>query len=273
MRLFNGLSLLSLCPTRQIFQHLLTLGLDPSARNLEGYPDMHFCLANDDVGGFILQASLIHTYHYRDPIAIGIFRGGILTIASLLPKMVRVLGKESMKCLIDMEPADAKSPLCVAAIHGALDLLDVLLDMGADLEFEGHPMGTALMVASAGGDLSSVRHLVRRGAKIHYTSNRIQTNSTVPIRSAVALAQPHPDIVRWFLVNRYTEQLKIQSSSGGIGSEEPLRPWSGVRQLEYPLVGDRARQPYNSSIGYLRCLYNIKRSLRGKVLHYTKLSD
>lgn len=277
MRLWNGRSLLCLCTTRKIFQHLLSLGLDPLAGNLEGQPDVHYCLTSDDVDFFILQTSLIHTYHHREPIALAIFKDGILAIGSLLPKMVRVLGKESVKSMIDTEPAHTRSPLCMAAISGALDIIDVLIDIGADLEFEGHPIGTALMTASASGELSAVRHLVRRGAKIHYVSNRIQTISDLfnksSHRSAVALAERHPDIIRWFLVNRYTEQLKIQSSSGGIGSEEPLRPWSGVRKLEYPLVGDRARQPYNSSIGYLRYLYKVKRSLRGKVLHYTKLSD
>lgn len=191
--------------------------------------------------------------------------------------MVRVLGKKSVNCMVDTEPANTISPLCVAALGGALGSLDALLDIGADLEFEGHPTGTALMVASASGDLRAVRYLVHRGVKTHYISNRVRGNRAVSNRlserSAIALAERHPDVIRWLLVERYTEQAKIESTSCGIGSEEPLRLWSGVRKIEYPLVGDRARLPAGSSFGFLCHVYNLKLSPRGKVVHYTGLCD
>jgi len=168
--------------------------------------------------------------------------------------------------MVDTEPIHSCSPLCEAARYGLLQLIETLLDIGAELEFEGHQVGTALMTASAHGELEAVRILVRRGAEIHYVSRK--SNS---IKSAVAYAEPYQEIRRWFLVERYTEQAKIESRPGRSAEVGGLRPWSGVRRVAFPLVGDRARRPSESSFDFLCRLYEMKLDLRDRVVYYGQL--
>lgn len=289
---WTGKSVLASCANRGIFQHLLSLGLDPSERGWTGLSTIDCCLGSYDVALYLLQKGMIQGRH--EAIPLNNFRN-IGDIGPILAKLLRVLGKGVVRTLVNTEPASPPSPLCYSAIYGYTDLVEILLDMGSDIEFEGHKTGTALMVASAGGELEIVRVLVRRGARIQYygsgsrdkqeTDSGSTLDSGRPVRSAVALCEHHPLVRRWFLVERWTEQEKIewaaeapctwrsQVNSATEDEGGSFRPWSGVRQVQIPLVGHRARQRSESSLEFLCRQYRMRQGWRGEVVHYDILVD
>lgn len=118
---------------------------------------------------------------------------------------------------------------------------------------------------------------------MHYMSNSVGTDgqfNSTQSRSAVELAGRYPHIRRWFLVERYTEQPKLEYSTSHLREHQTAQPgepevraWSGIRQIGYPLIGDRPRPPWASSIDLLCYIYRLKRSWRGRVVHYTKIID
>lgn len=266
-----GNSLLTHCSTRDLFQYILELGVNPSTKNFVGNPELYNALGNYDLGMFMLQKSLIQTHNPEEKLDLSHFGDSrrITLLYQILPKMIRVLGKDKVKSMISTELTKGISPLCDAARRGYPRLLGTLLDLGAEIEFQGHPLGTALMVASIRGELSCVRDLVRRGAAIYYQTR----DSNYPSRSALANAEQYPEIRRWILVERYTEQAKISHrpfESIDVDGNT-VRPWSGIRQVQYPLVGARARSCFESSFQFLCRLSGIRRSMRGTVVQYDTL--
>lgn len=67
---------------------------------------------------------------------------------------------------------------------------------------EGGLHETPLMAACFAGHLPIVQHLVRSGALLSYWNG---TNHV----SAFVKAEPHPKIVRWLLVGRFTETFRL----------------------------------------------------------------
>ena len=84
------------------------------------------------------------------------------------------------------------------------------------------PAGTPLMVACMYGRLAAVKLLVRLGALLWYEKNG-------SIVSAVQAALPFPHIVRWLMVERFTELRLLSpcqsSSPGNVGSTIDAVPW------------------------------------------------
>ena len=89
------------------------------------------------------------------------------------------------------------TPLYTAATTSANEVIDMLLDAGAQLELEGGKHGTPLMGACATGRLKIVKMLVSRGAKTSY----VKDGQVIDVFSA---AKNHPNVRRWLLVGRYT---------------------------------------------------------------------
>ncbi|KAH8899008.1 ankyrin [Thozetella sp. PMI_491] len=131
------------------------------------------------------------------------------------------------------------------------------LDLGAKIDYDGCPSGSALMAACFCGRIKAVQFLVRRGASLEY-------NGGSGYASAVALAVEHTDIIRWLLVTRFMEQPKIMT--GRFEEEAEEKYWSGVVKAEWVIAGEDARQPHESSLGYWTRLMRIKRDLRGCVV-------
>ena len=63
-------------------------------------------------------------------------------------------------------PADVDCPLSAAASHGHLDLVKLLLEKGASIEGRGKDGRTALMTAAAKGRLGAVVLLLDKGANV-----------------------------------------------------------------------------------------------------------
>lgn len=238
----------------------------PGLKNLDGVSSIHAGLQQQDLGLFILQKSLIPSANHIEPIPLGRSSGlNLPGILALVPQMVRALDKNIVTSLIPLHSSKTSSPLCLAAAYGLTKSLVCLVEIGDDVEFEGHSAGTALMVAAATGELDIVKILVRRGARISYTSP-----SSHFVRSAVTYSEPYPEIRRWLLVEQFTDQKKIEFNNAAESQPDTaeMRPWAGVGKAEVPLVGHRAQQPLESLKSYLVRLNRIKTSYRGLVVPY-----
>jgi ankyrin repeat protein len=97
------------------------------------------------------------------------------------------------------------TPLYAMAISGAAQVVELLHRSGAMLNLEGGMEGTPLMAACKAGRLEVVKYLVCNGAVLSY----IKYSAVV---SALKKAASYPLIVRWLLVERFTDQRMITSS-------------------------------------------------------------
>ena len=100
--------------------------------------------------------------------------------------------------LLDRREPWRGTPLHTAAIDEKLDIMTLLLDLGAKLEIEACEHGTVLMGACAIGRLASVRFLVAKGARTSYMQDG-------KFYSALLAAKNHPAVRRWLLVGRFVE--------------------------------------------------------------------
>ena len=100
--------------------------------------------------------------------------------------------------LLNHRALNGGTPLHLAAMLSKLDMINLLLDAGAQLELEGSEYGTALMGPCATGRIAAVKLLVRRGARTSYVKDGRSF-------SALLAAKHHPDVRRWLLVGRFLE--------------------------------------------------------------------
>jgi hypothetical protein len=161
-----------------------------------------------------------------------------------------------LRTLMNMEHRGGWTLLCRTASIGLLAEMRTLISMGANLDYEGCPLGSALIAACEAGRLGSVRLLVRSGAAISYPTNQ-------GTRSAVTAANGSKAILNWLLVLRFTEQGKLENPAESGGT--PL-PWSGVVKAELILSGRRERRSDESSLDYWCRLLRIRTELRGTVI-------
>jgi len=173
--------------------------------------------------------------------------------------VARAVGRQAIRRVLNVRPSEGKSPLSFAAMHGSVEAMRHLVSLEADIEFDDPTYGTPLMVACEYGFLEPVKFLVRLGARLAYGSGN-------KYHSALHAARKHPHVISWLLVERFRDQPKIDLATYGPGSSEGTqRPRGGVRKLELPLTGIRARRTDESSFDWLVRLREMARSFRGKV--------
>ena len=114
-------------------------------------------------------------------------------------KIVRRVGAPQVLELINCKPPHGASPLYLAAANGNVPVVKFLLDTGGNADAEGGPEGTPLMGATQAGRLEVVRVLLNAGASIICQRGPAML-------SAVQTAEHHPEVVRWLLVERFTER-------------------------------------------------------------------
>ena len=105
--------------------------------------------------------------------------------------------------LVSRGDYNTETPLLAATRLSKLDVMTLLLEAGAQLELEGSPHGTPLMMACATGRLAAVKLLVARGARTSYV------NDHGLLVSAFAAAKNFPLVRRWLLVGRFMEGPKL----------------------------------------------------------------
>jgi ankyrin repeat protein len=105
---------------------------------------------------------------------------------------------------VNRDPYLKGTPLSHAAAQDALEVMEMLIRAGANLETDIQGQGTPLIAACSLGRLAAVKCLVRAGA------NLFGTKGGRPY-SALHAAIEFPGIVRWLLVQQYTNQAMIES--------------------------------------------------------------
>ncbi|KAL3475716.1 ankyrin repeat-containing domain protein [Aspergillus californicus] len=258
------LSLFDFCETPATFAHLLRRGYElPSRMHL--IRDLILDALSDlDLRNYVVQAHLIPQLAVDKHEVPPLFLQYILPF---IPQLLRALGKDRMRIMLPTAPQDHDSPLCIAAWHGLLEPCQTLLSLNADLNFEGHKIGTPLMVACAYGAFEIVKLFVRAGARLAYFNS-----DSNEYRSALSIAQDHPEICRWLLVDRYIDQAKISYGTSDTPYRE-ISSWSGIKQVGLPFVGSRQRRYDESLLDHVVRLYAVKLQSRGKVVYYSALSE
>ena len=116
--------------------------------------------------------------------------------------LTRRIPNDILPRLLDYRAPSNGTPLYAAAVLSRVVDLNLLLDVGAQLEVEGSEHGTPLMAACATGRLKAVKVLVARGARTSYVKDG-------QIYSAFLAAKHHPAVRRWLLVGRFMEGPKL----------------------------------------------------------------
>ncbi|KAL0930309.1 ankyrin unc44 [Colletotrichum truncatum] len=267
----DGVGLLSICGEKamhpEMFVWLLSLGLDPYKPDKSGYTPVHDTILSNGLPGIVFNYGF-------DFSRVSEIRKGLLSLIiefvqgkanGVLIRLLKRLPKEKKLEMVNSIPTAFISPLCNAVVQDEMGCLHTLLAHGADVDVEGSVEGSALMVACAIGRFDAVRVLVYRGAKIAYDT--VLADGCRVFRSALAYAEPFPEIVRWLLVERHTSQRRLEfCTDGSAGLEEVVMPWSGIHVAGYELVGAGAhgvRKREESSLDFAERLDEIRRSLRG----------
>lgn len=164
--------------------------------------------------------------------------------------------------ILHLQPERGMSPLCRASSLGVLEVIENCLTMGAEIDFEGCSLGSALIIACACGRFEAVTLLVRRGAAISYFGKNGLTSAVIAGRRSKA-------IIAWLLVGQFNEQKRLiwgdrLTSSDGMNTQVQL--WSGIGKADFRLVGIHQMQHYESSLDYAIRLSNLKRKLRGSII-------
>lgn len=176
-------------------------------------------------------------------------------LGSMFKHFQRKLSTTDLARIAHLEPTSSWSPLCRAVTRSELMIMEGCLSLGASIDFEGSPHGSALIVAAACGYLDAVRLLVRAGARLSYDSENGRRSAFTHCRSKA--------VRHWLLVERFTEQRGIaMEPHWSTGNEVQL--WSGTAVARLKLVGDRVRCCYESSLEYAERLAGMRKEWRGK---------
>lgn len=255
---------------------LLRLGVDPYKVNDFHISPLHNLLKMEEARSLFLSRTL--SLERSTPIPWSKFwytEAQFLMRDDKFHLLVRAYGKETVARVTNIHPAPEEgsvSPLCIAAWHGSIRMMKNMMLVGANIEFEGCKSGTALMAACDYGRFDAVKFLVRHGARLSYGYENGSDGRQPLHRSAPEVAKRYPDILRWLLVGRHTEQLKImgQAEHGNQGSisdgSDEIRCWSGPTRAGMAFRTNERRQIWESSLEWLARLREMRRDLSGETV-------
>ncbi|KAJ0127813.1 Uncharacterized protein HZ326_29082 [Fusarium oxysporum f. sp. albedinis] len=174
----------------------------------------------------------------------------------------KLFGSESSKRWLNMNPTKGWGPLCRAASMNHIRAMENCLSLGADIDFEGSPLGSALMIACACGQLSAVKLLVRKGANPVYYGKHGWISVMELTRSKV--------VRKWLLVGRFNDQLRLHGGSDvpTPGMQAQTGRWRGPIQVRVNLNGFEEIQEGESTFDYAKRLAAHRRSMYGWVPDY-----
>lgn len=204
-----------------------------------------------------LQMMTPFPWHYSWP---GLHQMAFLTTSFELYR--RRLPHDTFQRIMNLQPERGMSPLCRASSRGILEVMENCLSMGAEMDFEGCSLGSAMMIACASGRLDAVKLLVRRGAAISYMGKQGLTSAMIAGRRSKA-------IIAWLLVGQFNEQKRLKlddQPSFGSGVNSGVRFWSGIGKAHFQLIGRHQMQAHESSLEYAKRLSKLTRKLRGSII-------
>ncbi|KXH54577.1 ankyrin repeat protein [Colletotrichum nymphaeae SA-01] len=246
-----------------LFIKLTRMGVNPCEVNMFGCSALHLIMHNKCMTAFLLNGDVQIQDERPIPWSTLVLtpdavNAVCLTTAFRLYR--RKIPTERFRTLLNLEAVGTCNPLCLAASRGQIQAMENILSMGSLIDFEGCPEGSALMAASSAGILESVIYLVRHGASISFQGH-------TDFRSAVKIAATSPRVLRWLLVDRFTDQKKLnQFCHESTFLSTGYKPWSGTQKAEMIISGRWERQPRESSRQYWARLSSMTEELRGKFL-------
>ena len=156
--------------------------------------------------------------------------------------------------------------MCTAAMAGYVECIKLLLKLGVDIEREGCENGTPLMIAGFFGRLEVVKMLMRMGAKSQYTTPAGES------RCLIRAAKGSPAVIRWLICEQFSDQLRIcDGCDNRDNCAQEIKNWSGVRVVEYQLEPIERREMGESSLEYGVFLQNLRKYLLGRVASIQRL--
>lgn len=248
----------------EVMQYLLSQGLSPFTHEPALFSPITICTISPQFSGFIFNSGLLPQSSealIADAFATALDEDKIPVIKNLY----RSLRKDFFSYLLNSTRRGWASPLCVAASRNAAQLAEELVRMGAEIDLEGSPYGSALIVACTLGCLDVVKYLVRACAALFYV------NEDGLLLSAVASSFRHQEVKRWLLVERHIEQRKLEYRSSPSKSHESL--WSGPRIFKIALPAYMLRDDDESRWDHLQRLQMWKKELMGKALAESRLNS
>jgi len=246
----------------EMVSYLLLLGCDPNLKDSDNKTSFEVGLW--ETKGQTGVPSLMLNWDLDFQLCAGILSE--LSLGRISNSTMRRLLKRLPEAVISLDinkisPYGRRGTLLTqAAIIDDPKLLDILICAGATVDLEGSAGGTPLLVACTGGRFSSVKYLVRIGANLFGTRNRVAV-------SAIRAAKAFPHIVRWLLVERYIDQRKIGWSPCGDIDQEAFK-WSGPTTVEVPTLG--LYSPWHGASSFEKAveLAQLKKRIQGCVVHY-----
>ncbi|XXG99818.1 hypothetical protein Hte_006159 [Hypoxylon texense] len=240
---------------------LANLGHDLTSEHEDGSSWMHRIICQDNSSDFVLDGEfgLGQTTPFPWHLEWCLF-GSIAFIRSRFSVFQHKLPHKVFRRILNLEPGRGWSPLCRAACLDLVDVMENCLSVGAQIDFEGCPAGSALMIAGICGSFDAVKFLVRHQAATYYTGK------DGPM-SVLSLTESE-SIRDWLLVKRFTESLRIESGSRQSHSDQMPREcmWSGIAQAKLRLVGKWEMQPHESSLDYAKRLAGLRKRWKGKIV-------
>ncbi|KAK7967900.1 uncharacterized protein PG986_002177 [Apiospora aurea] len=260
-------SLLHFTMDPRTFAILVQKGLDIHSLKFDGWSGLHLAVFEPSYTSSLLNMDI--RLEDSNPIQwAGINLTALPGSLGFLRLARRKYRREALEMFINLSPCNSWSPLSLAAASGSVAIMDSLLSLGAPLDSNGCPLGSALMAAGEAGQEDSVIFLVRRGAALTYSG------SSGP-RSVFVAAQKFPDVLNWLLVGRFMDQAKLAAATtfpDGLEDGDKydrLYTWGGPIKAELIITGIKERHPQESSFEYWCRLMRIKKCWRGRVVMLT----
>ncbi|KAH0428633.1 hypothetical protein CcaCcLH18_08899 [Colletotrichum camelliae] len=243
------------------FADLIHRGADPHKGDVAGCSAFHKAIEDASFIPFLLNSNI--RFEDATPFSwMSTSNSQIAWITTAYPLFRKRYGFRALGQLANVVPAGIQAPLCEAVKRGSVPATKNLLDLGAPIDLEGCPSGSALMAACEFGRKDLVKYLVRRGASLSYTGSN-------GFRSAYKSAKGQEEILKWLLVDRFFDQQKLTNGFDSSPHDEvDLGPffWSGPIKAELVISGQMERLPHQSSREYWSWLMKEKVKWRGKTL-------
>jgi ankyrin repeat protein len=229
----------------EMFMFLLDSGCDPYQLDDQQQSPVYYALSQSQLATYI-YAHCLDLSHVICADRIPNVGPGTHALRSFL----RYSSETNRRSFMTMRMENGDTVLVDRAIYDGPDHVHECIKAGAHLEVTCRNGDTALLAACRVGQLPSVAYLVRHGAKLEYEYQGRTLNAYIA-------ACGHPEVVRWLLVGRWTEQGKLGSEPANSGEQVQCKPWAGVRTVKIPLRGDYERPEGSSLFDHTRYLHGV----------------
>jgi ankyrin repeat protein len=229
----------------EMFVLLLDSGCDPYQLDDKEYSPLYYALSSSQLATYIYARCLDLSHilcadRFPDVVS------GTHAMHSLL----RYFSEADRHKLMTMRMKNGDTVLADCALYDDPDDIRAYIKAGAHLEATCKNGDTALLAACRVGHLPPVACLVRQGAKLEYEHHGRMLN-------VYKAACGHPEIIKWLLVNRWTEQGKLGSEPTNSEEHIQCEPWTGVRTVNIPLRGDYERPEGSSLFDHAKYLHGV----------------